>query len=89
LIRSSHAPDQRQNEETLGLLDVRRCEGGNTPDSALVHWGLAHFLLDGHHKVEAAARAGARLRLLSLLSVDGSLADRPEIERLVAGYATH
>ena len=62
--------------------------GGNTPDSALVHWGLAHFLLDGHHKVEAAARAGARLRLLSLLSVDGSLADRPEIERLVAGYAT-
>jgi hypothetical protein len=34
------------------------------------HWALTHFLLDGHHKAEAAARAGRPLRLLSLLALD-------------------
>lgn len=28
------------------------------------HWGLTHFLLDGHHKVAAAAQHDRRLRLL-------------------------
>jgi len=35
------------------------------------HWGWTHFLLDGHHKTEAAARIGQPLRLLSLLCLDG------------------
>jgi hypothetical protein len=38
------------------------------------HWGLTHFLLDGHHKMHAAAVSGQPLQLLSLLSVEGSLA---------------
>jgi hypothetical protein len=38
------------------------------------HWCLTHFLLDGHHKMHAAAASGKALRLLSLLSVEGSLA---------------
>lgn len=36
------------------------------------HWGLVHFLLDGHHKVEAAARTARPIRLLSLLALDFS-----------------
>lgn len=43
------------------------------------HWGLTHFLLDGHHKVEAAARGGHRLQLLALLAVDASLADEAQV----------
>ena len=46
------------------------------------HWGLTHFLLDGHHKVHAAAQAGRPVRLLSLLSVDSSLASSEQIGRL-------
>lgn len=46
------------------------------------HWGLTHFLLDGHHKMEAAARAGATIRLLALVSFDGSLAGADDIVRL-------
>jgi len=46
------------------------------------HWGLAHFLLDGHHKFEAAAQAGAKVRLLALVSLDGSLARPEDIARL-------
>lgn len=48
------------------------------------HWGLTHFLLDGHHKMHAAADTGRPLRLLSLLSVDGSLASPEEIARIPA-----
>ncbi|WP_128983694.1 hypothetical protein [Streptomyces roseicoloratus] len=40
------------------------------------HWGLTHFLLDGHHKLEAAAAVGRPVRLLSLLALDESLAGR-------------
>lgn len=47
-----------------------------------VHWGLTHFLLDGHHKVEAAARSGASVRLLALVSLDGSLSGPDDIHRL-------
>lgn len=35
-----------------------------------VYWPLTHFLIDGHHKVQAAARTGAAIRLLSFLAVD-------------------
>lgn len=43
------------------------------------HWGLTHFLLDGHHKVEAAARGGNKLRLLSLLAIEASLATENQV----------
>ncbi len=42
-------------------------------DSADAHTGLVHFILDGHHKFEAAARAGGRLTVLSLLALDEGL----------------
>jgi hypothetical protein len=38
------------------------------------HWVLTHFLLDGHHKMEAAAAAGRPIRLLSLLDEHISIA---------------
>ncbi|PKV82542.1 hypothetical protein [Nocardia fluminea] len=43
------------------------------------------FLLDGHHNLEAAAKAGRPLRLLSLLAVDAGLADKHDIASL-AGH---
>jgi len=51
------------------------------------HWGLVHFLLDGHHKVEAAAEAGLSLQVLSLLCLDASLADGEQIEQALASRA--
>jgi len=46
------------------------------------HWGLTHFLLDGHHKMDGAAQAGRPIRLLSLLSLDGSLARADQVMRV-------
>ncbi|BEP15050.1 hypothetical protein acdb102_33610 [Acidothermaceae bacterium B102] len=56
--------------------------GHSTDDYA--HWCLTHFLLDGHHKMEAAADTGRPLRLLSLLSVEASLADAEQVARIPA-----
>lgn len=63
----------------LSTLDV--CQPATSDESAdyYVHWGLSHFLLDGHHKMEAAAQAGATIRLLALVSLDGSLAGADDI----------
>lgn len=46
------------------------------------HWALTHFLLDGHHKVQAAAETNLPLRLLSLVSLAGGLATRDQVLRL-------
>ncbi|WP_401000750.1 hypothetical protein [Agromyces sp. GXQ0307] len=43
------------------------------------HWTLTHFLLDGHHKFEAAARAGAPVRLLSLVATRDGLSTPDEV----------
>ncbi|MDR6175394.1 hypothetical protein QE364_000015 [Nocardioides zeae] len=66
----------------LSTLDV--CQPATYDESAdhHAHWGLTHFLLDGHHKLEAAARSGAPVRLLALVSVDGSLASADDLARL-------
>ena len=47
------------------------------------HWGVTHFLLDGHHKMQAAAEAHRPLRLLSLLSIEGGLSESSDVERLI------
>ncbi|HZM77271.1 MAG TPA: hypothetical protein VFC19_16175 [Candidatus Limnocylindrales bacterium] len=46
------------------------------------HWGLTHFLLDGHHKMQAAATSERPLQLLSLLSIDASLCSPDETSRV-------
>ncbi|RKN22130.1 hypothetical protein D7147_05295 [Micromonospora musae] len=43
------------------------------------HWGLFHFLLDGHHKTAAAASSNAPIRLLTFVSAGESLASGDEL----------
>ncbi|MFF4794398.1 hypothetical protein ACFY2M_32585 [Streptomyces sp. NPDC001276] len=67
----------------VSTLDV--CEPANsTTDDHYQHWGLTHFLLDGHHKLEAAATAGRPVQLLSLLALGEGLAGPEEYARLPA-----
>ncbi|MFF4421542.1 hypothetical protein ACFY04_12270 [Streptomyces sp. NPDC001549] len=50
----------------ISTLDV--CEPAiGMPIDQYRHWGLTHFLLDGHHKLEAAATASRPLRLRPVL----------------------
>ena len=78
LLASSSAP----TAVAVSVLDV--CAPAVAPDGTdwYEHWGLTHFLLDGHHKVHAAAEAGQPVQLLSLLSVDASLAAPEQVSRV-------
>lgn len=46
------------------------------------HWVLTHFLLDGHHKIEAAAAGGRSIRLLSLVDERISIASQEELSTM-------
>ena len=61
----------------LGVLDI-----SGPHFSAREHWGLFHFLLDGHHKMLAAARAGRVMRMLSFVSTGHSLATEEQLRCL-------
>ena len=52
------------------------------------HWALTHFLLDGHHKMQAAAETGRSVRLLSLLAADAGLAEAAQVAELPTLRAT-
>jgi hypothetical protein len=53
----------------LSLVDSR------CPAARMDEWILAHFLIDGHHKVMAASRLGLPISILSFLSISESNED--------------
>lgn len=66
----------------VSTLDICAASTATRDGDWYEHWALTHFLLDGHHKFEAAAAVGRPLRLLALVSIDGSLASADDIARL-------
>jgi hypothetical protein len=73
VARYSHAPG-RPTAVAFGLLDI---EGPWFRRER--HWGLFHFLLDGHHKTAAAAARNVPIRLLTFVSAGESLACDDEL----------
>ncbi len=72
----------RPTAVAVSTLDV--CEPAtDLGKDVYAHWGLTHFLLDGHHKVQAASEAGAPITLLSLIGLDASLADPEQVDTAV------
>ena len=64
------------------LLDVIEPEAGEG-EYPYQHWVLTHFLLDGHHKVEAAAAAGRPVRLLAFVDERISMASPRDLAAMV------
>jgi len=61
----------------LSVLDVRYLSG------KAYEWQLAHFLLDGHHKIMAACRVGRPINLLSFFALDESFAPQADIDQVI------
>jgi hypothetical protein len=78
ILQASSAP----TAVAISTLDVCQPATDSSSTDYYQHWGLTHFLLDGHHKMHAAADTGRPLRLLSLLSIDGSLATPEQVARI-------
>jgi hypothetical protein len=66
----------------VSTLDIAQPALENPNSDYCQHWALVHFLLDGHHKLEAAAAARRPLQLLALVAIDASLATEADILRL-------
>lgn len=63
----------------ISVLDVK-----GPATRGIDHWCFAHYLLDGHHKVAAAASAGRPLTLITFLSSDRGVASKAEVEAALA-----
>jgi len=72
----------RPTAVAISTLDISQPAVDDQSNDYYEHWALTHFLLDGHHKLEAAARAGREVQLLALLSVDASLAKQTDVDTL-------
>jgi hypothetical protein len=77
-LRSSSRP----TAVAVTTLDVCQPAMAEQSSDYYAHWCLTHFLLDGHHKMQAAAQSGQPLRLLSLVSVGASLATAAQVNRV-------
>lgn len=64
---------QRPTAIAIGVLDVNVSEEYHEePQSLSTHWSFANYVLDGHHKLEAAAQTGTPISMLTFLSFDHS-----------------
>ncbi len=71
---------------SLSVLDVIKpavCSVGKEFPSIKTHWCLANYLMDGHHKIHAAALEGSECQILSFLSRSASVANESELDGLV------
>ena len=65
---------------SLSVLDVKGAAVADTDE--FEHWCLAHYVLDGHHKIEAAALAGKPITMLSFVTHDNGVSTPEEVAQL-------
>jgi hypothetical protein len=68
---------------SISILDVKSPADWNGEQDITSHWCLAHYLVDGHHKVYAAAKNGKPLTLVSFLAVSQGVSSEEEITELM------
>ncbi|MBY0051605.1 hypothetical protein [Brevibacillus agri] len=76
--------DSNETPTALGIsfLDIKR----PLHDKKEEVWIYSHFLLDGHHKMFAAAEAKKAIGLLAFLSLDESFASKEQIDTLFRAF---
>lgn len=67
----------------LGVLDVKQPAVWVGEPDVTSHWCLAHYLLDGHHKVYAASQTGRPCTLLSFLAVEKGISSAEDVNEMV------
>ena len=84
--------DSRPTAVSLSIVDItygwEEDESGEDSEEEVIHWGLVHFMLDGHHKLQAAAETSRPLRLLSFFSTQYGVAAEENASRVPRILAT-
>lgn len=68
----------------ISVLDVKQPAEWDGNPEIQEHWCLAHYLLDGHHKMYAAAQSGKPILLLSCLATDKGVSGVDQISKVVS-----
>jgi hypothetical protein len=76
--RSDLQQGKRPTVFAIAVLDVKGPANWNGNPPYTEHYMLAQYVLDGHHKLRAAAELGARIQFLSFLSAEESVASPDE-----------
>lgn len=66
----------------ISVLDVKQPADWVGDPEVTSHWCLAHYIIDGHHKVFAAARTGQPVGVVSALAVGQGLSGPEEHAKL-------
>ena len=74
---------QRPTVVALSLLDIK---GPNLNDQ--VHWCLAHYVLDGHHKLAAAAETGSEIGLIAFIAHQHGVSSPEHVARVLDTYSS-
>jgi hypothetical protein len=70
---------------SISLLDMREpAMWPADPPTITRHYVLSHYLIDGHHKVFAAAQTGKPMTLLSFLARDHCMASVDDVVKVLA-----
>jgi hypothetical protein len=90
LYRQMLAGGARPVAVGVSVLDVRAPavipwdKGGDDGYEYGEHWCLATYVIDGHHKIEAAARDSRPVDLLSFLARDASIASDQDLDAVIS-----
>ena len=74
---------------SIAVLEIRS-PWDSSPDrnsQVLEHWCLTHYLLDGHHKLNAAFEAGKPLHLLSFIALSEGISTREQVDEAVSALS--
>jgi hypothetical protein len=71
---------QRPTAVAISLLDVKGAAFSDATE--FEHWCLAHYVLDGHHKIEAASQAQVPITMVSFLASAHGVSGPEQVERV-------
>ncbi|MHA6250395.1 hypothetical protein [Oceanobacillus sp. CAU 1775] len=67
---------------SLSVLDIKEPSDYSGTLNHTEHWCLSHYIVDGHHKMYAAAQQNQPITILSFLAKEESIAESAEIKDL-------
>ncbi|WP_156390773.1 hypothetical protein [Caulobacter sp. Root487D2Y] len=73
--------DRQPTAVAISVLDVK-----GPADGGADHWCMAHYILDGHHKIAAAARAGKPVSLIAFIAVDHGISSAEQLNTALGTY---
>ena len=78
------ANDHKPTAIALSVLDIKQpCDWEEMNEDIKTHWCLAHYLIDGHHKVYAATKKSTPITLISFLTIDKGISLKEDIDSLL------